>query len=380
MSERCFSVLGLFDSAQALVAAIPIVRRGTGALLEAYTPYPVRGIEKALGRRKSPIAGMVMVTGILGALGGLGLEIWTSAVDYPLVTAGKPPGSWQAFVPIMFEVTVLFAAFTAGLGMLALLNRLPMFRHPMLRSQSMPLITRDRFALAVEAEGQPLDVEQTASLLRAAGASAVEVVGMPAPPGPVSPNAVLMAFAALAMSCAAAGYLTYWAVKLFPVFPPMVHMLDQPRLDPQRASAFFSDGFGMRLPVAGTVARGHLPYLIETPDEAAVLSSPLPRTAAVLQAGREGYRTYCAPCHGVLGDGKPTLTAAYGAKPANLTSQAIRDYPDGRIYHVIAAGRNAMPGYSWELNQDQRWAVVDYVRALQRSQSAMDSDVPEGVK
>jgi mono/diheme cytochrome c family protein len=100
----------------------------------------------------------------------------------------------------------------------------------------------------------------------------------------------------------------------------------------------------------------------------------------VLQAGREGYRTYCAPCHGVLGDGKPTLTAAYGAKPANLTSQAIRDYPDGRIYHVIAAGRNAMPGYSWELNQDQRWAVVDYVRALQRSQSAMDSDVPEGVK
>ena len=158
----------------------------------------------------------------------------------------------------------------------------------MLRSESMPLITRDRFALAVEAEGQPLDVEEIASLLRAAGASAVEVVGMPAPPGPVSPNAILTAFAALALSCAAAGYLTYWAVKLFPVFPPMVHMLDQPRLDPQRASGFFSDGFGMRLPVEGTVARGHLPYPIETQDEAAVLNNPLPRTAAVLQAGKAG--------------------------------------------------------------------------------------------
>jgi mono/diheme cytochrome c family protein len=157
-------------------------------------------------------------------------------------------------------------------------------------------------------------------------------------------------------------------------------MLDQPRLDPQRASSFFSDGFGMRLPVAGTVARGYLPYLIQTQDEAAVLNSPLPRTADVLQAGRQGFLTYCVPCHGVLGNGQPTLTAAYGAKPANLTSQAIRAYADGTIYHVIVAGKNAMPGYGWELTQDQRWAVVNYIRVLQRSQYAMDSDVPKEVK
>jgi mono/diheme cytochrome c family protein len=380
MSRRCFSVLGLFDSAQALVDAIPVVKRGTPALLEAYTPYPIHGIDKLLGRRKSPIAGMVMVMGVLGALAGFGFEFWASAVDYPLVTAGKPPWSWQAFVPIMFEVTVLFATFTAGLGMLFLLNRLPMFRHPMLRARSMPLITRDRFALSVEAEGQLFDVEEIGSLLRAAGASSVEVVEVPTPPGPVSPNFVLTAFAVIVISCAAAGYLTYWAIKLFPVSAPMVHMLEQPRLDPQRASSFFSDGFGMRLPVAGTVARGHLPYLITTQDEAAVLNNPLPRTAAVLRAGRQGFLTYCVPCHGVLGNGQPTLTAAYGAKPANLASEAIRGYPDGKIYHVIVAGKNAMPGYGWELTQDQRWAVVDYVRALQRSQHAMDSDIPKEVR
>jgi hypothetical protein len=81
MSERFFSVLGLFDSAQALVDAIPIVKSRTAAPLEAYTHYPIHGIEKTLGRRKSPIAGMVMVMGFLGALAGLGLELWTSAVD-----------------------------------------------------------------------------------------------------------------------------------------------------------------------------------------------------------------------------------------------------------------------------------------------------------
>ena len=62
--------------------------------------------------------------------------------------------------------------------------------------------------------------------------------------------------------CLVAGYLTYWGVKLFPVAVPMVHMLDQPRLDPQRESAFFQDGFGMRMPVAGTVARGHMPFTV----------------------------------------------------------------------------------------------------------------------
>ena len=132
MSESTFAVLGLFDSADALMNAIPAVRaRGLGRL-EAYTPYPIHGIDDALGLRRSPLGGMVLVMGILGALTALGFECWMSAVDYPIVTGGKPLFSWQAFVPIMFEVTVLFATFTAGLGMLLLLNRLPFFGHPVL--------------------------------------------------------------------------------------------------------------------------------------------------------------------------------------------------------------------------------------------------------
>ena len=380
MNKRAFSILGLFDSAQALMDAIPIVKGKVAAPLDAYTPYPIHGIEKALGSRKSPIAGMVLVMGIIGAIAGLGLELWTSGMDYPLITAGKPYWSWQAFVPIMFEVTVLFATFTAGLGMLFLLNRLPLFRHPMLRSKSMPLITRDKFALAVEPAEQAVDTDEIAGVLRAAGAGSVEVIELPVPPGPISPNFILRVLTAITISCAVAGYLTYWAIKLFPVTAPMVHMLDQPRLDPQREDSFFKDDFGMRLPVAETVARGYLPYTIKNQDDAAVLANPLPRTENVLQQGRQLFNTYCSPCHGLLGNGQPTLTAAYGAKPANLVSQTIRDYPDGKIYHTIMAGKNAMPGYPAELTQDERWAVVHYVRALQRSQNAKDSDIPKEVK
>ena len=375
--SRVFCILGIFDSPRILMEAIPKVKGRVTGRLDAYTPYPIHGIEKALGLKKSPVGGMVFLMGLIGAVAALGFELWTSGVDYPVMTAGKPYFSWEAFVPIMFEATVLFATFTAGLGMLFLLNRLPSFRHPMLQSKSMPLITRDRFALAVEADGQTLDVGAVSAVLRSAGASAVEVVEEPVRPGPVVPAFYVRIVAAIGIACCLAGLLTYWAVKLFPVLPPMVHMLDQPRLDPERESAFFKDGFGMRMPVNGTVARGSMPYTIESQDRAAGLVNPEPRTAAVLKRGRQAFMTYCSVCHGVLGNGTPTLTKAYGAKPANLVSQTIQDYADGSIYHVIMTGKNAMPSYSAELSVEERWAAVHYVRVLQRALNARDTDIPK---
>ena len=136
MSDQAFAVLGLFDSADALMTAIPQVKARKLGRLEAYTPYPIHGMDEALDLRRSPLGGMVLVMGILGAITTLGFEYWMSAVDYPIVTGGKAPWSWEAFVPIMFEVTVLFATFTAGLGMLLLLNKLPFFGHPILASKA----------------------------------------------------------------------------------------------------------------------------------------------------------------------------------------------------------------------------------------------------
>jgi mono/diheme cytochrome c family protein len=369
------SVLGIFDSAELLVRAIPRIKAKVQGRLETYTPYPIEGIDKLLGLRKSPIGGMVLIMGVIGAVAAISFELWTSGFDYPLTTAGKPHLSWEAFIPITFEVTVLFATFTAGLGMLLLLNRLPMFRDPMLSTKSMPLITRDKFALAVESGGSNLDVDSITKLFQQAGASQVEVIEKPAPFGLASPNFLAGVIATIAASCVIAGLLTYWAIKLFPVSPPISHMLVQPRLDPQRADGFFKDGFGMRLPVAGTVRRGAVPYTITSQENAAGLVNPYPRTNETLNQGRRTYNTYCSVCHGILGDGHPMLTAAYGAKPAHLVSQQIIDRRDGEIYHVIRMGKNAMPSYSADLAENERWAAVHYIRTLQRAMNAKDEDI-----
>ncbi len=373
---RAFAAVGLFDSPGALLDAIPGVRSKELGRLEAYTPYPIHGLDAALGLRRSPLAGMVLVMGIFGALSTLAFEGWASAVDYPLIVGGKRLFSWQAFVPIMFEVMVLFATFTAGLGMLLLLNRLPSFLHPLLASRAMASITRDRFALSIERgkTGPDIDVEAARAALLEAGALSVEVVPLPEPVGPLSPVFLFRGIVATGVACLAVGLALYWGIKLFPVLPPMVHMLDQPGLRAQSASAFFADGAGMRLPVPGTVARGHMPYTA-TPEEAATFGNPLPRSLPVIETGKRAYRTHCAVCHGILGNGTPTLTASYGAKPANLMTKPIADYPDGTIFHAITAGKNSMPSYAAELTEDERWATIHYLRVLSRAQNATDEDL-----
>jgi mono/diheme cytochrome c family protein len=358
------AVVGIFPNAGALVAAAKKIRANRSWRLEAYTPYPVEGLDRALGLRRSWLGAAVLVMGILGAASAMLFEWWTSAVDYPIPVGGKALFAWQAFVPIMFELTVLAATFTAGFGMLLIANRLPLFGHPMLGSQAIRATTRDRFALAIE--DAPDDRAASEALLDA-GAESVEVLPEPENAAPLSLRSLVGIAGAVLAACVVAGAGMYATIKLFPVLPPMVHMLDQPRL-----SAFR----GMREPVAGTVPRGHLPPAFTTPEEAGMLlTSPLARSAASLNRGRAVYNDHCAVCHGMTGDGVTMLSAAYGAKPANLSTAAIRAYPDGQIYGVIVLGKNAMPSYAADLDEDDRWAVVGYVRALQRSQNATDEDV-----
>jgi mono/diheme cytochrome c family protein len=376
MTERSFAVVGLFDSPDALLRAVAPVREKNLGRVEAYTPYPVHGLATALGIKRSPIGGMVLVMALLGAATALGFQWWMAAHDYPIVTGGKALFSWEAFVPVMFEVMVAFATFTAGLAMLFLLNRLPYFSHPMLGSQVMAAVTRDRFALAIESDAaNALDVAAARAALESAGAQSVESVPLPPAPQPPSARVLGWTLAGIAAACLVAGLLTYWTVKLFPILPPMVHMQQQPRINPQSESAFFEDSRTQRLAVAGAVPRGPLPYAVTSSEESDHLVNPLPRSTAVLAQGRHSYNTFCSVCHGPLATGVGTLTSAYGAKPANLQAQAIRNYTDGRIYDVIVRGKNAMPSYAEDMSGDERWAVVHYVRALQRAQNAREEDL-----
>ena len=376
-SSTTFSVLGLFGSADDLMHAIPKVKASNLGTVEAYTPYPIHGIDAALGLRKSPLGGMVLVMGILGALTAFSFQYWISAVDYPIITGGKAPWSWEAFVPIMFEVTVLFATFTAGLGMLLLLNKLPFFGHPVLQSKAMKAITRDRFALAIEAGEGALDPAAARAALEAAGAVEVEVLEAPERKPFITSDFILRTAGAIFLACVGAGLAMHFAVKLFPVLPPMKYMQDQPRLNAQKPSSFFKDGFGMRSPAPGTIARGHLPIGVANQDEAAALVNPLPLSKDVLLKGRSAYKNRCEACHGPLANGTMSLTSAYGAKPANLQSQQFRDYPDGKLYWAVTVGKNAMPAHAAELDESERWAVIHYLRALQRAQNAKDGDLTQ---
>ncbi|HVX67075.1 MAG TPA: cytochrome c [Bryobacteraceae bacterium] len=151
------------------------------------------------------------------------------------------------------------------------------------------------------------------------------------------------------------------------VFPDMKQ---QPKALPQSESRFFADGREYRRPVAGTVARGHLNQ--DTPPA----ENPLPLTRATLERGQERFNIYCAPCHDRLGTGQG-IVAMRAAWPAvNLSEQRVVDMPDAQLYDTITHGKRTMPGYRFQVNEHDRWAIVTYVRALQRASRGTVADVP----
>jgi mono/diheme cytochrome c family protein len=172
-------------------------------------------------------------------------------------------------------------------------------------------------------------------------------------------------------------------LDVFPewAFPGMKY---QPKLRPQAESAFFADGRADRLPVQHTVARGMLrddDSLYLGKDSAGAFVRGFPAKVSVdlkfLEHGRERYQIYCAPCHGTLGDGNG-MTKRYGmgATPS-YHDDRLRTMPEGELYNTITNGKNTMLPYADKLSPEERWAVVAYVRALQRAQQGKAADVTD---
>ena len=155
---------------------------------------------------------------------------------------------------------------------------------------------------------------------------------------------------------------------------PPIHvnpnMDNQPKARAQSSSPFFYDGSSMRVPIAGTIARGQLPQSIEIEagmDAAGnYVPSPIPASAQMLERGQFQYSIYCTPCHGENGDGTGMLATRGGVPVADLFQQRLRDMPDGQIYATITDGLGLMQGYRYPLSDADRWAVVAYVRQLQQ--------------
>ncbi len=172
------------------------------------------------------------------------------------------------------------------------------------------------------------------------------------------------------------------------VFPDMDR---QARYKPQAASKFFADGRADRPQVAGTVPRGRAEtgeadatflraddrrFLGKNSDGSFATAFPVEVNATLIARGRDRYAIYCAPCHGALGDGQG-VTKRYGmvATPT-FHDDRLRTMAHGEIFNTITNGKNTMMPYGDKLTPDERWAVIAYVRALQRAQNAKIDDVP----
>ena len=171
---------------------------------------------------------------------------------------------------------------------------------------------------------------------------------------------------------------------------PPVHIVPnmdfQERFDPQEANDFFADGRSMRTPVAGTIPRGALREdtrffegLTDTGELVEV--APVSTTMEILERGRRQFDIFCAVCHGRSGDGRgPIMTGDFGYVPApSFHTDALRALPDGHYYRAIKDGIRTMPSYAQQIPVADRWAIVLYIRALQKSQNATSDQIPESV-
>lgn len=157
-------VMAEFDAPGALLEAVDRARAAGYTRMEAYTPFPVHGLSEALGRRPTRLPWIVLAGGLAGACFGFGLQYWVNVVAYPLNIGGRPANSWPSFIPITFECTILFAAVTAVVSMLAL-NRLPLPYHPVFNVKEFERCSQDRFFLCIEAGDPAFDRERVRRFL-----------------------------------------------------------------------------------------------------------------------------------------------------------------------------------------------------------------------
>lgn len=174
-APKFYGVVAEFDDDRKLVAAARAAREFGYTRMDAFSPFPVHGIDDAIGIPRSPLGFIVATSGALGLLSATLLVWWTGAVDYPLVIGGKPLFSVEFSVPIMFELTVLFSAFAAVFGMFHL-NRLPTYYHPVFNYSRFESATDDRFLLAIEASDPVFNPDESAKLLETLGALKTELV------------------------------------------------------------------------------------------------------------------------------------------------------------------------------------------------------------
>ncbi len=405
-SPELEGLLADFRSPDHLLDAAKDLRDAGFQKMEAYTPFPVHGIQEVLRIPPTRLPWLVLGAGVAGGVLAMVGQWWTNAVDYPFLISGKPLFSLPANIPVAFEVVILLSAFAAFFGMLAL-NRLPRWHQPLQSRRRFRRATSHHFLLAVEAADPRFEVESVRQLLYDAGAISVETLEKPEESPAGVPRALYYATGLLVALAFIPPLLIAKARETRSELPRLHLFKDmdsQPKFKTQTKSPLFADRRAMRPPVPGTVARGELfdddrlyrgiePDSPVDPDpegDAEALAAvnwtttiPLEVTSERMARGRERYNIYCATCHGRTGEGDGLvslralqLEQGTWVPATSLHMDYLREQPVGQLFHSITHGVRKMPAYGSQITVEDRWAIVMYLRALQRSQNATLQDVP----
>jgi mono/diheme cytochrome c family protein len=385
-------LLAEFSDPAALLTAARGIRDAQWRAWDSYSPFPVHGLDRAMGIRPTILPWLAMGAGISGLILALLMQWWMNAVDYPLNISGKPLFSLPANIPVAFELIVLFSAVTAFLGALAL-NGLPRYNNPLFRQASFRRATSDRFFISLDARDPVFDPAGSRRLLESLGATSVEEVYGPATPAPIPLQIHLVGVVVLLLAMIPPLWIAMErrSKSDVPRVHPVLDMDSQPKYLPQAESAFFADGRTMRLPVAGTVThqeriddehfeRG----LVDGQFATSLPDAFVPVSPTQMRRGRERYDIFCATCHGLVGEGDGITSqralarpdSAGWVKPLSLHAESVREQPVGKLFNSITHGIRTMPAYESQIPPADRWAIILYVLALQRSQSGSLDDLP----
>jgi hypothetical protein len=175
MSEQVHSILAEFKDPGALLKAASDTLKAGYKSFETYSPFPIHGMDDAMGLGASKLPWIVLCCGALGASGGFALQTWVATSAYRLTISGKPFFSYQAFVPVTFELMVLLSAFGAVFGMFAL-NKLPQLYSALFKSQNFSKATSHGFFLEIQAQDPKFNEATTAEFLKSIGGIQIEVI------------------------------------------------------------------------------------------------------------------------------------------------------------------------------------------------------------
>ncbi len=174
-TKKVFGMIAEFKTPHALLEAVKKVRGLGYRQLDTYTPFPIHGMDKAMGLRPSRLPWLVLCGALFGTISGIVMQAWMNGIDYPFRIGGKPFFSYQAYVPVAFELTVLCGALATVLGMFAL-NRLPQPYHPLFTHSRFARATDDGFFLAIESSDYHWDERKLYEVLETAGGSSISLV------------------------------------------------------------------------------------------------------------------------------------------------------------------------------------------------------------